>query len=88
MADDEKRTLQAARNFIIGKLYNERSVINRAMRDYAERLDTEKLCRVSEQLKEILQMAKEAENMESLRGNSWRPARYAFHHLPFDIVSA
>lgn len=68
MADNEKQTLQTAKNFIIGKLYNERSVINRAIRDYAERLDTEKLCRVSGQLKEILQMAKEAENMESLRG--------------------
>lgn len=68
MADDENLVLQAAKNFIIGKIYNEKSVINRAVRDYAERLDTEKLCQVSEQLKETLQMVKEAENVEMLRG--------------------
>lgn len=68
MADDEALALQAAQNFIIGKIYNEKSVINRAMRDYTERLDTKKLCQVSEQLKETLQMVKEAENMETLRG--------------------
>ena len=68
MADDENLALQAAKNFIIGKIYNERSVINRAVRDYAERLDAEKLCQVSEQLKETLQMVKEAENVEILRG--------------------
>lgn len=68
MADDETLALQAAKNFIIGKIYNEKSVINRTVRDYAERLDTEKLCLVSEQLKETLQMVKEAEDMETLRG--------------------
>jgi len=68
MADGEKVTLEIARSFMIGKIYNQRSVINRAVRDYAERLDTEKLSRVSEQLKDILQMVKEAGTMEALRG--------------------
>lgn len=68
MADSEGLALEAARNFIIDKIYNERSVINRAVRDHAERLDTEKLCQVSEQLKDTLQMVREAENMEMLRG--------------------
>ncbi len=68
IADDEKRTLEVAVNFIIGKIHNERSVVNRAIRDYAERLDTEKLSKVSEQLKEALQAVKKAETMEELRG--------------------
>lgn len=68
MADNEKGALDIARNFMIGKIYNERSVINRAMRDYAERLDTEKLGQVSAQLKDILQMVREAGSMEVLRG--------------------
>ncbi len=68
MADSEGAALEAARNFMLGKIYNERSVINRAIRDYAERLDTEKLCQVSEQLKDTLQMVREAPNREILRG--------------------
>lgn len=68
MADNEKASLEIARNFIIGKIYNERSVVNRAVRDYAGRLDTEKLTRVSEQLKGILQMVREAETIDALRG--------------------
>lgn len=68
MADNEKLALETARNFMIGKIYNERSVINRAVRDYAERLDTEKLNRVSEQLKDTLQMVREVKTIEELRG--------------------
>lgn len=70
MADDKKQTLEIARNFIIGKIYNQRSVINRAQRDYAERLDTEKLSLVSGQLRETLQTVREADTMETLRGLS------------------
>ncbi len=68
IADDEKRSLEIAVNFITGKIHNERSVINRAIRDYAERLDTEKLSRISEQLKESLQAVRKAEAIEELRG--------------------
>ncbi|MGN1148988.1 MAG: type I-C CRISPR-associated endonuclease Cas1c [Lachnospiraceae bacterium] len=68
IADDEKRALEVAQNFIIGKIYNERSVINRAVRDYANRLETEELCKVSKQLKETLQQVREAEDMAELRG--------------------
>lgn len=68
MADVEKDALGIARNFIIGKIYNERSVINRAIRDYSERLDAEKLNLVSTQLNDTLQAVKEAGTMETLRG--------------------
>ncbi len=74
MADNEKTALEIARNFIIGKIYNERSVINRAIRDYSERLDTEKLSRVSGQLKDILQAVKEVKTMEELRGHEGEAA--------------
>lgn len=68
LADDKKQTLKIAQNFMIGKIYNQRSVMNRALRDYGERLDTEKLSLVSAQLKETLQMVREADTMETLRG--------------------
>lgn len=68
MADDKGQALEIARNFMIGKIYNQRSVIGRAVRDYEDRLDTEKLSLVSMQLKESLQMAKEANALDMLRG--------------------
>ena len=68
MADDNKISLQVAKNFIVGKMYNERSVINRAIRDYANRLNTEKLGEVSEHLNSMLKMVREAENIDMLRG--------------------
>ena len=78
MADDKKQTLEIARNFIIGKIYNQRSVINRAQRDYEERLDTEKLSLVSGQLRETLQTVREADTMETLRGNEGEAASRYF----------
>lgn len=68
MADDEKRSLEIAVNFMTGKIHNERSVINRAIRDYAERLDTGEMSRISEQLKETLQAVRKVKTMEELRG--------------------
>lgn len=68
MADDKKRSLEIAVNFMTGKIHNERSVINRAIRDYAERLDTGEMSRISEQLKETLQAVRKAETIEELRG--------------------
>lgn len=68
MADDKKRSLEIAVNFMTGKIHNERSVINRAIRDYAERLDTGEMSRISEQLKETLQAVRKVKTMEELRG--------------------
>ena len=68
MADNDKTTLEIARHFMIGKIYNQRSVVNRAVRDYSERLEIEKLSRISGQLKDILQSVKEVKTMEELRG--------------------
>lgn len=84
MADDEKASLEIARNLIIGKIYNEKSVIDRAARDYANRLETEDLRRVSVQLKEMLQGVRTAADISRLRGYEGEAAaRYfsQFHQL-------
>jgi len=57
-----------AKYFIVGKLYNSRWVLERATRDYEMRLDVEKLKGVSAHLAEIIQMASESTNLDSLRG--------------------
>ncbi len=68
ISDNEEKSVQIARNFIIGKVYNERSVINRAIRDYSARLNLEQLERVSEQLRETLYQIRLVQNLDSIRG--------------------
>ena len=43
VADDDTQSLNIARNMLIGKLHNSRWVLERAVRDHAERLDTERV---------------------------------------------
>ncbi len=68
ISDDEKLSTLIARNFIIGKIYNARWVIERATRDYSLRLDTEKLKKVSQFMASSLQNIYSCDDMEQLRG--------------------
>jgi len=43
VADDELESVRVARNMLIGKLHNSRWVLERATRDYSQRLDTVRL---------------------------------------------
>lgn len=68
IADDEQKSLEIARNFIVGKLYNARAVIERALRDYALRLETEILKEVSQHLYTGIAQVSQAEDKSVLRG--------------------
>ena len=65
--DMEKRTI-ISKNFIIGKIYNSRSVVERALRDHSQRLDVDRLKRVSNNLKNAISLAREAKDCDQLRG--------------------
>lgn len=67
-SEDEMTSNIIARNFIIGKIYNSRWVIERATRDYALRLDIEKLKRVSGMLNNSIKMVAKCNSLEMLRG--------------------
>lgn len=68
MADQEPEQIKIARNCIAGKIYNSRSVINRALRDHGQRIDEARFKAVSEQLKQSLELARAASSLEELRG--------------------
>lgn len=57
-----------ARNFILGKVYNSRWVLERAARDYALRLDVEKIKRKSAFLAQSIVKIRECESAEELLG--------------------
>jgi len=68
ISDSNEESTKIAKNFIFGKIFNARWVIERATRDYAQRLDTEKLKRASQSLANSLNMVFNSENLEQLRG--------------------
>ena len=84
ISDDESRSNLAARNFIVGKLFNARSVLERAKRDHPLSIDITKVVEVSKALKILLNNAKNAPDLDVLRGVEGEAAsRYfrAFNEL-------
>ncbi len=68
LSDNDFESTKLAKNFIIGKIFNSRWVIERATRDYAIRLDTEKLKQKSQFLQNSIMQVNICENSEQLRG--------------------
>ena len=81
IADDENRKLMIAKNFIIGKLVNEKRVLDRMVRDHADRIDREKFLDSSASILSIAKAAQVVEDTESLRGLEGRAAVIYFSHF-------
>ncbi|MGI6585859.1 MAG: type I-C CRISPR-associated endonuclease Cas1c [Lutisporaceae bacterium] len=78
LSDSQEESVKIARNFIIGKIFNSRWVIERATRDYALRLDVDKLKGVSKILANSLKLAAKSEDLEQLRGAEGEAASQYF----------
>jgi len=78
IADKEEQSVLIARNFIIGKIYNEKNVIQRAIRDYPMRVDAEHLKKVSNQLQIIIESVYQSDNIDSIRGYEGEAASIYF----------
>ena len=68
ISDDREASVLIARNFILGKVYNSRWILERAIRDYAMRLDTEMIKRKSLFLAQSLEKIRKCESAEELLG--------------------
>ena len=68
VSDDEAQSCLIARNFIFGKVYNTRWMIERTVRDHTLRVDADELKRLSQQMAQQLPMITEAVNLDTLRG--------------------
>jgi len=68
MADDPKDSCIIARNMVAGKIYNQRQVLERCLRDHALRINSNRLQIVSQELKEVLPNLENVESLDSLRG--------------------
>lgn len=81
LSDNKEQSVQIAKNFILGKIYNARWVIERATRDYAIRLNVDKLKKVSKVLANSLQSVDRCEDLEQLRGFEGEAASQYFSVL-------
>lgn len=68
ISDNENRSLDIAKNIIIGKIYNSRQVIIRVLRDHEMRVDQEQFRRKAKFLNDALEKCQNVTNIDSLRG--------------------
>lgn len=68
VSDDPAKSCLIARNFIFGKVYNTRWMLERAVRDHAMRIDTEAMKKLSRQMAQQLPAIAEATDLDALRG--------------------
>lgn len=78
ISDDIMASTEIARNFIVGKIYNSRWVIERATRDYAMRLDVQKLKNASKLMQDSINEARECTSLDELRGIEGKAASIYF----------
>ncbi|MBR1431981.1 type I-C CRISPR-associated endonuclease Cas1c [Ruminococcus sp.] len=68
IADNEKGSLDIARNIISAKLFNSRWVLERMIRDHGARIGTELFGKKSEFLNNSIKQVRNCSDMDSLRG--------------------
>lgn len=82
ISDSDPDSARIARNFIIGKIYNQKWLLERMTRDYPMRVDVEQFKSVSRQLTDILGEVRRCDNLDSLRG--WEGQAAVFYNHVFD----
>lgn len=68
ISENKLESLSVSKNFIIGKLFNSKWVIERATRDYPLRVNVEKLKNVSSLLNDSINNARSCQSIDTLRG--------------------
>lgn len=68
LSEDRLVSARIARNFILGKIYNHKWMIERATRDHPLRLDMEQFKAVSQQLSAIMTEIRSCDDLDRLRG--------------------
>lgn len=68
LSENLNESIKISKNFIIGKVFNAKWVLERAKRDYPLRLDTNRLSEVSEMLTNSIEAVKNCSDLDSLRG--------------------
>lgn len=68
LSEDETKSAKIARNFIIGKIYNHKWILERTTRDYPLRVNVDQFKEASQQLSALLLEVRNCEQLDRLRG--------------------
>ena len=85
ISDDEKKSAEIARHFLIGKLYNSKWTLERMTRDHGLRIDVEKFKKTSTYLTESMNQLMSIDDLEILRGVEGNAAS-AYFSLMDDMI--
>lgn len=78
VSGEDETSLMIARNCILGKIYNSRWVLERAVRDHGLQIDAEEVKRASGYLQQSLKQVKSCTDMAQLRGYEGEAASVYF----------
>lgn len=78
ISEDEERALPIARNMIIGKIFNARWVMERAIRDHGLRINIDLVSQASAELAQSIKSARNANSLDKLRGIEGLAAKQYF----------
>ena len=85
VSDDVEQSAGIARNFILGKVYNNRWILERMTRDHSLRIDVEKFKSVSKGLSETMKMIQTCSDLDVLRGLEGQAA-VSYYSLFDDMI--
>ncbi|WP_342514141.1 type I-C CRISPR-associated endonuclease Cas1c [Sporosarcina sp. FSL K6-1522] len=85
ISDDEKKSAEIARHFLVGKLYNSKWTLERMTRDHGLRIDVEKFKKTSTYLTESMNQLMSIDDLEILRGVEGNAAS-AYFSLMDDMI--
>ena len=87
LADDESHSADVARFILIAKLANCRAVLQRTLRDHADKVNSEEIKAASDRLKNGLQIMQKEVSLDALRGIEGEAAHTYFSVFDHLIVS-
>ncbi|MFL2061119.1 type I-C CRISPR-associated endonuclease Cas1c [Marinilactibacillus psychrotolerans] len=85
ISDDEEKSARIASNFIIGKLYNSKWIIERTTRDYPLRVNVDKFKKSSKQITELLNEVRQCLDLDLLRGLEGQAA-LSYNNVVNDMI--
>ena len=68
ISDDKEKSASLAKYFIIGKLANQKTVLQRSLRDHAEKIDGKKIKKIVALLSSNIDKAEKERDLDALRG--------------------
>ncbi|MEL3907458.1 MAG: type I-C CRISPR-associated endonuclease Cas1c [Treponemataceae bacterium] len=68
ISDSQEKSAQVAKYFLIGKIANQKTVLQRAIRDHGEKINKEQVQKVVDMLKTSLENIEKTHDLNSLRG--------------------